>query len=579
MIPLIIDHRLSYLPSNDELQSLLTLPVGMQSFLDYLSTLLEPVRDEELIYVMPDFDYDDAYERRVLSCSSSKIRVVHPLELSLRLGRYEQSDKLLVIDPVQWPTEGFNWDVIAGALENYAGVIHAISIGQEAGRIRERLDCDENGYVMRVERLYDSVSWPAVADTANIYSVGPLRTMVEIPFTSLRQLRFGLSTRGVLAQDHPIASRVIDLSKEEQFLELNDRVLAQSMREDPPPNFARREEHVLIGDGCRIAASAKLIGPVILHPRVILEDDVTIIGRAVVGPGSRIRRGSVVAQSVLTANATIGPDARIRRRVTDVGHGEDPTTSSSPTSPLSEMIGLVDDGFNDDGAEQPVFRIARARRLMHMTLKRAMDVLLSLAALVILIPLFVVVAILIKWDSPGPVLFTHRRERQGGRSFPCLKFRTMTVGAHGQQRGLYKQNMLDGPQFKLANDSRITGIGRYLRWTNIDELPQLINVLVGHMSLVGPRPSPFRENQICVPWRRARLSVRPGITGLWQICRSTRSSGDFQQWIFYDMLYVKNLSIWVDLRIIIATILTLGGWWSTPLPLVLPANQYDQRGF
>lgn len=551
----------------------------MQSFLDLLSARLGPVRDEEPIYVMPDFDYDDAYERSVISCSSVEIRIVHPSELSSRLSHYEQSDKLLVIDPVQWPMEGFNWDVITGALENYAGIIHAISIEQEAGRIRERLNCDENGCVMRVERLYDSVSWPAVASTANVYSVGPLRTMVEIPFTSLRQLRSGLSSRGVLTQDLPIASRIIDLSKEEHFLELNDRVLAQLMHKDPLPKFSRRDDQIFIGDGCQIPASAKLVGPVVLHPRVILEDDVTIIGRAVVGPGSLIRRGSVVAQSVLTANATVGPDAKIRHRVTAVGRVEDPTASSSPISPLSEMIGLVDDGLNGDGTKQPVSRIARAIRLMHMTLKRAMDVLLSLAALVILIPLFIVVAILIKWDTPGPVLFTHRRERRGGRTFPCLKFRTMTVGAHGQQRELYKQSILDGPQFKLEHDPRITRIGRYLRLTNIDELPQLINVLVGHMSLVGPRPSPFKENQICLPWRRARLSVRPGITGLWQVCRSKRSSGDFQQWIFYDMLYVKNLSIWVDLRIITATILTLGGWWSTPLPLVLSAKQYDSRGF
>ena len=551
----------------------------MQSFLDYLSALLGSVRHEGPIYVMPDFDWDDAYERSILSCSSAEIRLVRPSELCSRLSCYEQSDKLLVIDPVQWPMEGFNWDVITDTLENYAGVIHAIAIGQEAGRIRERLDCDENGCVMRVERLYDSVSWPAVASTANIYSVGPLRTMVGIPFTSLRQLRSGLSSRGVLTQDRPIASRVIDLNKEEHFLELNDRVLAQLMHKDPLPNFSRRDDQVFIGEGCQIPASAKLVGPVILHPRVMLEDDVTIIGRAVVGPGSRIRRGSVVVQSVLTANATIGPDAKIRHRVTAVDRVGDPTASSLPISPLPEMIELVDDGLNDDGARQPVSRIAGASRLMHMALKRAMDVLLSLAALVILIPLFIIVGILIKWDSPGPVLFTHRRERQGSRTFLCLKFRTMMAGAHGQQRELYKQSMLDGPQFKLAHDPRITRIGRYLRLTNIDELPQLINVLVGHMSLVGPRPSPFKENQICLPWRRARLSVRPGITGLWQICRSKRSSGDFQQWIYYDMLYVKNPSIWVDLRIIIATLLTLGGWWSTPLPLILPINQYDPRGF
>ena len=112
----------------------------------------------------------------------------------------------------------------------------------------------------------------------------------------------------------------------------------------------------------------------------------------------------------------------------------------------------------------------------------------------------------------------------------------MTADAHRQQRQLYRSNQVDGPQFKLKEDPRVTRVGRLLRVTNLDEIPQLINVLRGQMSLVGPRPSPFRENQICVPWRRARLSVRPGITGLWQVCRDEdRTEGDFHEWIYYDL--------------------------------------------
>jgi lipopolysaccharide/colanic/teichoic acid biosynthesis glycosyltransferase len=98
-----------------------------------------------------------------------------------------------------------------------------------------------------------------------------------------------------------------------------------------------------------------------------------------------------------------------------------------------------------------------------------------------------------------------------------------------------------------------------LRALNIDELPQLFNVLVGEMSLVGPRPSPFRENQVCVPWREARLSVQPGITGFWQVCRHNRAAGDFHQWIEYDLLYVQHGSFCLDLKILAATVATLGG--------------------
>ena len=103
-------------------------------------------------------------------------------------------------------------------------------------------------------------------------------------------------------------------------------------------------------------------------------------------------------------------------------------------------------------------------------------------------------------------------------------------------------NEVDGPQFKMDGDPRVTRVGAWLRRVSLDELPQLFNIVLGHMSFVGPRPSPFRENQICIPWREARLSVRAGISGLWQVCRAERSAGDFHQWIHYDLLYVRNMS-------------------------------------
>jgi lipopolysaccharide/colanic/teichoic acid biosynthesis glycosyltransferase len=115
------------------------------------------------------------------------------------------------------------------------------------------------------------------------------------------------------------------------------------------------------------------------------------------------------------------------------------------------------------------------------------------------------------------------------------------------------RNQADGPQFYMENDPRLTRVGKVLRKYHLDEMPQFFNVLAGHMSIVGPRPSPFKENQYCPPWREARLSVRPGVTGLWQVKRTRRAGTDFQEWIKYDIEYVEKRNWWLDLKIIFNT--------------------------
>jgi lipopolysaccharide/colanic/teichoic acid biosynthesis glycosyltransferase len=210
-------------------------------------------------------------------------------------------------------------------------------------------------------------------------------------------------------------------------------------------------------------------------------------------------------------------------------------------------------------------------------LKRALDVAAAAIGLAILAPLCAVIAALVRLESKGPIFFGHVREGLNGRPFRCWKYRTMVTGADVQQRQLAQLNQMDGPQFKVERDPRRTRMGRVLTFTNLDEIPQLWNVLVGEMSLVGPRPSPFRENQICVPWREARLSVRPGITGLWQVCRHDRDRGDFHQWIYYDLLYVRHLSPWLDLKIMALTPLSFAKGGHIPLSWLLSSEKYGER--
>jgi lipopolysaccharide/colanic/teichoic acid biosynthesis glycosyltransferase len=185
--------------------------------------------------------------------------------------------------------------------------------------------------------------------------------------------------------------------------------------------------------------------------------------------------------------------------------------------------------------------------------KRLFDICFALVVLLLTLPLYPFIIAAIWLDDRGPFFFSHRRQTLGGREFPCIKFRSMQIGADEMKSQLRAHNQADGPQFFLQSDPRLTRVGRFLRDWNLDELPQFFNVLAGHMSVVGPRPSPHSENQFCPGWREARLSVRPGITGLWQVMRTRQAGTDFQEWIKYDIEYVENASMRLDLWIILQT--------------------------
>jgi exopolysaccharide biosynthesis polyprenyl glycosylphosphotransferase len=185
--------------------------------------------------------------------------------------------------------------------------------------------------------------------------------------------------------------------------------------------------------------------------------------------------------------------------------------------------------------------------------KRGLDIVLSAILLVMLAPLMVLVAALIKFTSPGPVLFTQNRVGYNKRIFKIYKFRTMTPGAEQRIKELEHLNEVSGPVFKIKNDPRITSTGKLLRQTSIDELPQLFNVLKGDMSLVGPRPLPERDCEgFDQDWQRRRFSVRPGITCLWQV--AGRSSIPFDKWMQLDLEYIDTWSLCRDLEILLRTI-------------------------
>jgi len=296
----------------------------------------------------------------------------------------------------------------------------------------------------------------------------------------------------------------------------------------------------------------------VIHASATIEAGATVLGPVMIGAGARIGAEAVVAHAVIGPDSTVPAGVVVRDRAwfktaDEARFGGSDTRSMS----FSERLARLSLEESHNAAFEQQMEPAGAKR--HLALKRAGDIFAAVVGLALTSPLLLLIAAAIWLESRGPIFYGDKREGLRGRGFSCWKFRTMFTGAHLAQRELKALDQTDGPHFKVDRDPRVTRVGRVLRALNVDELPQLFNVVLGQMSLVGPRPSPFRENQVCVPWRSARLSVRPGITGFWQVCRHNRAAGDFHQWIEYDLLYVQHLSFSLDVKILAATFLTLGG--------------------
>ncbi len=221
---------------------------------------------------------------------------------------------------------------------------------------------------------------------------------------------------------------------------------------------------------------------------------------------------------------------------------------------------------------EPEIEIREGKRLSHRTIampkglvelqvqtlslpyafwKRVLDLLVASVLCILLLPLFLLIALLVKITSRGPIIYMCKRAGIGGQTFRFVKFRTMYVDADKRLENLLEQNEKDGPIFKMKEDPRITPIGRFLRRTSLDELPQLLNVIRGTMSLVGPRPPLPREVEQYDSFAAYRLSVKPGMTCYWQIMG--RSNLSFEEWMQLDHKYIDEMSFWTDLKILCKT--------------------------
>jgi lipopolysaccharide/colanic/teichoic acid biosynthesis glycosyltransferase/NDP-sugar pyrophosphorylase family protein len=318
-------------------------------------------------------------------------------------------------------------------------------------------------------------------------------------------------------------------------------------------------DEVWVGKDTEISPGSYLMGPIVLGNGCYIANHAQLIGPAVIGDGCKIGEGAVVRESIFWSYATL--EKRVRSEYCIVGEG----LNIREGKRLRNLVVVDELSIGDMNLIPQDYRITGVvgnylsqilidsiNKWILSFIKWAMDISIAFASLVLLAPVFVLIALAIKIDSPGPILFIQKRCGRHGEFFKMFKFRTMVASAEKIHVELLAKKDTDGPMFKMVNDPRVTRIGRILRKGSLDELPQLINVIRGEMSIVGPRPLITEEMKFNLSWRDVRLRVKPGITGLWQV--QGRSEAPFHDWIRYDTEYVKNQSVWLDIKILFKTL-------------------------
>lgn len=319
--------------------------------------------------------------------------------------------------------------------------------------------------------------------------------------------------------------------------------------------FRQTAHQTWVGDGARVDDSARLVGPVVIGHGCTVAEGACIVGPSVIGDRTFIGPRALVRESILWEQCRVSDDARVEYSI--VGSHQ----KVGPTEAVKEAILMPGGSPAAIRVPPPEKRFVPVRNrpaaprfaaLLSRATKRVIDVTAATILLILLSPVMAITALAIWWDTPGPILFIQRRCGRGGREFRMFKFRTMVSDADRMQHQLQANKSVDGPMFKIFNDPRLTRVGAFLRRNSIDELPQLWNVLKGDMSLVGPRPLVMSEMRLSPGWRDIRLSVKPGITGIWQV--NGRSQTGFHDWIRHDVAYVKNWSLWLDIKILMKTV-------------------------
>ena len=337
-----------------------------------------------------------------------------------------------------------------------------------------------------------------------------------------------------------VGGLVLDLETEDGLLNFCQAKLSKIQNSTPASNKQTRNSNM-------ISPSSRLVGKVLLGKNIHIGPKAIVVGPTIIGNNVRIGASAVINSSIIGPGVCVPQNQFVQGHVVKGPQYNWKRLNQCKSNNSKQICYPKFDlnhrqRTNDTFRNWPRFSYARC-------FKRIADIVAAGTTLILFAPILPIIALVIKLTSRGPVVFKDTRQGLHGKAFSCLKFRTMVMGADKIQDKLRTISQVDGPQFKMADDPRLSAVGSFLRDTYIDEIPQFFNVLLGQMSVVGPRPSPESENTLCPSWRDARLSVRPGITGLWQVCRSRQPMKDFQEWIYYDIKYVRDPSLKMDLWI------------------------------
>lgn len=430
----------------------------------------------------------------------------------------------------------------------------------------ENIELDQSGMIAQVNVLHGSRNRRRGLRPCGIYVMNR-EVLDSVPsgeyFDIKEQLVPSLRVKGIPVRAHVVKHPVYTIRESQDLLELNRNILLGDgpyhREQDRWPTEADR---IIIGENAHISPSSYLLGPLVIGANSVVEDHAQVIGPAVIGAATRLEKGSMVRESVVWSGTRVLSNARVEysfissdmivpegtriRRI--YGSTVGPGNGSVMQHPRADA---VSNSWPRKFSKRVSGR-GTGKQVLYRVVKRTMDVVFSSVALLFGLPLFAMIALAIKLASPGPILFAQQRCGKEGKEFSMFKFRTMVPDAEKWQGDLRARNAVDGPMFKLDEDPRITRVGKFLRKTSLDELPQLINVLRGEMSLVGPRPLAYAEMKFCPSWRDLRLTVTPGVTGLWQV--QSRDQTRFSDWIRYDSEYVQTQSLSTDLHILIRTL-------------------------